>query len=225
MSSVDQNIYVKLRDRLVSGEFEPGQRLRSDELKKDYNVSVGTVRELLFRLSSAGLVDFLEQRGFRVPEPSMALQHDLTQTRIMLECEGARLSISNGGVAWEARLTAAHHELKHIETHINQHTFDGSAEVLSLWRAAEMKFHTTLIEECQSELLKEFHENVYHRFRQQLIITDKQFAHMPENVEQHQSILQAVLKRDESLVRKLIYSHLSRHLTLLPEKVVSVASR
>ena len=219
MSSADQNIYEKLRDRLVGGEFEAGQRLRSDEIKKDYNVSSGTVRELLFRLSSTGLVDFLEQRGFRVPELSQEVQHDLTQTRIMLECEGACLSIRNGGVAWEARLTAAHHELKHIETHINQQSFDGSVELLSLWRAAELKFHKTLIEECKSELLKEFHENVYHRFRQQLITIDRQFDHVPKNVEQHQNILDAVLKRDENLIRKLIYSHLSRHLTSRTDQI------
>ena len=224
MPSSEQNIYEKLRDRLTSGEFEAGQRLRSDKLKKDYDVSAGTIRELLFRLSSVGLVDFLEQRGFRVPELSKEIQHDLTQTRIMLECEGACLSIRNGGLAWEARLTAAHHELKHIETHINQQSFDGSVELLSLWRVAEMKFHKTLIEECRSELIKEFHENVYHRFRQQLITIGRQFDHIPMNVEQHQSILEAVLQRDEDLVRKLIYKHLSRHLAPLPEKVVSIAS-
>jgi len=224
MPSADQNLYDKLRDRLTSGEFDPGQRLRSDALKGDYNVSSGTVRELLFRLSSVGLVDFLEQRGFRVPELSKALQHDLTKTRIMLECEGVCLSIRNGGLAWEARLTAAHHELKHIETHIDQQPFNGSVELLSLWRAAEMKFHKTLIEECQSELLKEFHENVYHRFRQQLITSDRQFDHIPLNVEQHQSIIEAVLQRDEALVRTLIHKHLSRHLAPLPQKVVLIAS-
>ena len=224
MSSTDQNIYEKLRDRLTSGEFEAGQRLRSDELKKDYDVSAGTIRELLFRLSSVGLVDFLEQRGFRVPELSKVIQNDLTQTRIMLECEGACLSIRNGGLAWEARLTAAHHELKHIEMHINQELANESVELLSLWRAAEMKFHKTLIEECHSELIKEFHENVYHRFRQQLITIDRQFDHIPMNVEQHQSILEAVLQRDEDLVRQLIFKHLSRHLAPLPENVVSIAS-
>ena len=224
MLSTDQNIYESLRDRLTSGEFEAGQRLRSDQLKQDYDVSSGTVREFLFRLSSVGLVDFLEQRGFRVPELSRSVQHDLTQTRILIECEGACLSIRHGGVAWEARLTAAHHELKHIETHLHQQSFDGSVEVLSLWREAEMKFHKTLIDECQSELIKEFHENIFYRFRQQLITIDRQFDHVPQNVEQHQSILEAVLQRDEALVRQLIYKHLSRHLAPQSDQIVSIAS-
>ena len=223
MPSTDHSIYEHLRDRLTSGEFDPGQRLRSDDLRKAYDVSAGTIRELLFRLSTVGLVDFLEQRGFRMPEYSLELQHDLTRTRIMLECEGVSLSIKNGGLAWEARLTAAHHELKHIETHISQHSFDGSAELLALWRAAEMKFHTTLIERCESKLLMEFHENVYHRFRQQLVTKDLEFSHVPENVKQHQKILDAVLKRDEAEVRSLIYIHLGRHLAHVPEKLASIA--
>ena len=109
------SIYEQLRERLISGEFTPGQRLRSEALRQTYNVSASTIREVLFRLSLVGLVDFIEQRGFRMPKQSLALQHDLTQTRIMLECEGACLSIRYGDVAWEARLNAAHHELKHMK--------------------------------------------------------------------------------------------------------------
>ncbi len=217
MHSADQTIYETIRDRLTSGHFEPGKRLRSDELRKDYGVSAGTIRELLFRLSAVGLVDFLEQRGFRVPEPSLALKDDLTKTRIMLECEGACLSIKQGGVAWEARLTAAHHELKHIETHIYKNNQVDSAELMTLWHNAEKKFHTTLMDECGSELLKEFHENVYNRFRQQLINTDKEFEHIPVNAQQHQGIVDAVLNRDKDLVREHIRAHLSRHIALSPE--------
>ena len=56
-----------------------------------------TVREALFRLSAQGLVNFQEQRGFRVPEKSPVLLAELTHVRILLEAEGAALSIRNGG--------------------------------------------------------------------------------------------------------------------------------
>ena len=117
----ENNIYDQLQDRLLCGEFNPGQRLRSDVLRSDYDVSASTIREVLFRLSTFGLVDFIDQRGFRMPEQSTALQHDLTQTRILLECQGACLSIRYGSVAWEARLNAA---TSRIETHRNPYTFD-----------------------------------------------------------------------------------------------------
>ncbi len=217
--SQNQSIYEQLHERLVSGEFTPGQRLSSEELRQSYGVSASNLREILFRLSLVGLVDFFEQRGFRMPEQSIALQHDLTQTRIMLECEGACLSIRHGDVAWEARLNAAHHELKHIETRI--HTTEKSKGFLKIWAEAELGFHRTLIAACRSPLLQDFHMQVYDRFRQQMIVHDQDFQYVAINVDQHQGILEAVLQRDEDLVRQRIVGHLSRHLAEpLPEKAV-----
>lgn len=209
-----QSTYDHLRDRLISGEFQAGQRLKYEDLRLDYSISISSVREILFRLAAAGLVDFLEQRGFRVPEETEALRNDLAQTRILLETEGACLSIRYGGVGWEARLNAAHHELKHIESRIRSSA--NAKDLIPLWSAAELKFHQTLLEECGSEVLKQLHLQVYYRFRQQLISSDKKFGFISENVEQHKEILEAALLHDEALVRQCIYQHLSRHLLVTP---------
>jgi len=220
--STETTLYDSLRNRLVSGEFKPEQRLKSDDLRGDYGVSASTIREVLFRLSTVGLVDSFEQRGFRVPEQSTKVSHDLTRMRIMLECEGACLSIRYGGVAWEARLNAAHYELKHIETRVRtakqsndllSNWTEESYELLALWTEAELKFHRMLIEKCGSEVLKDFHLQVYYRFRQQLITCDRKFVFIPANIKQHQKILDAVLDRNEALVNEHIRTHLSRHLT------------
>lgn len=208
--SVENNIYPSLADRLINGEFAPGQRIRSQELRHDYNVAASTIREILFRLSSVGLVDFLEQRGFRMPEYSESLQHDLTHMRILLECEGACLSVRNTSVAWEARLTAAHHELMHIETRIRES--DDVTSLVPLWCAAELRFHSTLIEECHSTLLVDYHRSVFQRFRQQLVASGKQFVFIDDNVREHQAILDAVLEYDESALQEHIRSHLARNL-------------
>ena len=203
--------YEHLRDRLISGEFTPGQRMKYEDLRLDYKLSVSTVRELLFRLSSIGLVDFIEQRGFRVPKETEELRRDLAQSRILLETEGACLSIRYGGVAWESRLNAAHHELKHIESHVSSASAPPE-ELIPLWSTAELKFHRTLIEECRSEVLQQLHLQVYYRFRQQLISSNKHFGFITENVDQHQGILEAALNHDEDLVSERIYQHLARHL-------------
>ncbi|NDR58434.1 GntR family transcriptional regulator [Pseudoruegeria sp. M32A2M] len=200
-----------MRDRVVSGEFAPGQRLRAEQLRSEYSVSATTMREILLRLSTVGLVDFQEQRGFRLPEQSFQLQNELTQFRIILECEGASLSIRNSSVEWEARLSAAHHALGHIESRV--HVGEPSAELLSLWVRAELDFHRTLIGGCGNEVLKQTHLAVYYRFRQQLITSDSGFYWVPKNIEQHKGIVDAALDKDEELVRRLISEHLLRNLT------------
>ncbi len=203
--------YTHLRDRLVNVEFSPGQKLKARDLCKDYGLATSSIRELLFRLSLVGLVDFEEQRGFRLPQTSVALQHDLTTFRIMLECEGACQSIRSRSVAWEAQLTAAHHKLSHIESRVTL-GIDKPA-LLTLWTRAEQEFHQTLIAACGSDVLRQTHDVIYHRFRQQLITIDQRFEFVPENVRQHSGILDAVLRGDEKATRRLITEHLSRNLS------------
>jgi len=206
----DSDIIESLRNRLVNGLFKPGEKLRAERLREDYDCSASTIRESLFRLSTEGLVDFREQRGFRMPRVSVQLQHELTQMRILLESEGARQSIRHGGVLWEAKLSAAHHKLSHIESRV--YGEDTPASLIELWSGAELEFHETLIEACQSDILKKTHRIIYHQFRQQLITMDQKFVYIPENIDQHKGILDAALDRDEDLIGQRIYDHLSRNL-------------
>lgn len=206
----EMTVFDQLQYRLVTGGFQHGERLRSEELKSQFGCSASTIREALFRLSTLGLVSFQEQKGFRVPVHSVDVQHDITQFRIMLECQGTCASILNGGVDWESRVTAAHHRLSHIERRIR------SSEVIEentiLWIAAESEFHETLISACGSDLLRDTHRVIYARFRQQMQVTDRTFAFLPENIQEHQAILDAALKGDQDLVQQKIYEHLKRSL-------------
>lgn len=206
----DIDIFADLRHRLISSGFVYGEKLRAEKLKHDYCCSASTVREALFRLSSQGLVNFQEQRGFRVPDKSPVLLAELTQLRILLEGEGAVLSIRHGGVDWEARLTAAHHKLSHIETRI--HATDDPSNLVDLWFAAEREFHETLLSACGSTTLKESHLAVFMRFRQQLMVADRSFSFISANIQQHNQIIVAALAGDEDLTRQKIHDHLARHL-------------
>ncbi len=213
----NSDIYADLHHRLVSGEFPHGEKLRAEQIRADYDCSASTVREVLFRLSTEGLAEFREQRGFRVPELSRQKQHEITQMRILLEGEGTCLSIRLGGVAWEARLSAAHHKLSHIETRIRANAKDET--LIDLWIRAEQEFHEALISACGSDTLKKLHLLVYAQFRQQLVITDRNFSFVPENISQHQAIVDAALDGNEDLVRQSIHDHLARNLQHpLPQK-------
>jgi DNA-binding GntR family transcriptional regulator len=206
----DTDIFADLQHRLISNHFEYGEKLRAEQLKRDYDCSASTVREALFRLSTDGLVDFQEQRGFRVPEKSAELLAELTHVRILLEAEGTVLSIRYGGVAWEARLTAAHHQLSHIEKRI--HASADTSPLVDLWFQAELEFHQTLISACRSQTLKDMHLQVYRRFRQQLMVADRNFDFISMNIRHHHAIMVAALDGDEALTRQKIHDHLARHL-------------
>lgn len=217
MAAQDADIFDDMRHRLITGEFGYGTKLRAEKLRQDYNCSASTVREVLFRLSTVGLVDFQEQRGFRSPFQSIERQHELTHMRILLETEGACLSIRLGGVEWESRLTAAHHKLSHIETRVR--SSGDVIPLLGLWSRAEQEFHETLIDACGSGLLKRTHVVIYEQFRQQLVSAETNYGYFPENIREHQTILDAALERNEDLMRVSINDHLARNLMRpLPRK-------
>lgn len=209
--ALDVDIYAQLEKRLVTNGFEHGARLSAEVLRAEFGCSASTVREVLFRLSNVGLVDFQEQRGFRVPRRSKKLLNELTHLRVLLECEGTVLSIRQGGVAWEARLAAAHHKLSHIEKRI--HAQGDPTGLLDIWFMSEKEFHETLISACGSDVLKQMHRRIYAQFRQQLMEADQHFDFITENINHHADILEAALDGDEDLTRKQIHNHLARHRT------------
>ncbi len=206
----ETDIFETLRHRLMTNGFEHGQKVRAEHLRQEFGCSASTIREALFRLSTLGLVQFQEQRGFRVPQKSARLLHELTHMRVLLEAEGTAMSIRRGGVAWEARLTAAHHQLSHLEMRLN--TTRNSEPFIDLWFAAERQFHETLISACGSEVLITTHQQIYGRFRQQLMVEDRAFDFISSNIRHHQQILDAAMAGDEALTRAKIHDHLARHL-------------
>ncbi|WP_415922673.1 GntR family transcriptional regulator [Tateyamaria sp. SN6-1] len=204
------DVFEDIRTRAISGAFAPGEKLRAEVLRNDYGCSASTVREALLRLASLGLVEFQEQRGFRMPEYSADRQHDITQMRIMLECEGACRSMRHGGVAWESRLNAAHHKLSHIESRIA--AMGATDELAKLWMEAELEFHQTLLSACGSDMLIELHLQVYNRYRQIKAEYDRTFQHVAQNIVEHQAIVDAALSGSEDTMRQRIFEHFERHL-------------
>ena len=95
-----ERAYRDLKHAIVRCEFEPGERLRVDDLSKRLDISSSPVREALSRLSEQGLVRALDKRGFRVAPLTVEGIADLTRVRLLIECEALTDSMANGDDAW-----------------------------------------------------------------------------------------------------------------------------
>ncbi len=203
-----QHIYDDLRTHLVSTGFETGQRMKSEDLRKEYGCSASTIREVLFRLSCDHFLTFQDQKGFRVPVATNEELQELATIRALLEKEGVSDSIRLGGLTWEARLTAAHHKLAHIEHQIEQ--LSNLQEYLPIWTAAEREFHETLVSASPSSLLKSMHRTAFDRFRQTQVGLSRhqRFGFRKGNIKEHAAIMGAALAKDTSQCCKLIEYHI-----------------
>lgn len=75
----------KIRAMILSGQLEPGEWLRQDELARTLGVSTMPIREALRQLQAEGLVKFHPRRGAFVTEMSVAHHREMYRIREELE--------------------------------------------------------------------------------------------------------------------------------------------
>src|SRR5262245_57438916 len=100
-----------LRKNILDGVLAPGSRLRIDELRLRFGMGASPLREALSQLAAEGLVQRLDQRGFRVATADPAELSDLIASRCLIEAAALRASIAAGDEAWEERIVIAHRRL------------------------------------------------------------------------------------------------------------------
>src|SRR5690242_201211 len=107
--SLTTQAFELLRSDILLGRLLPEERLRIQALSERYGVGATAIREALSRLTSDGLVEFEDQRGFCVAPVSREELLDLTRTRIDIECLALRYAIATGDIEWESGLLSAFH--------------------------------------------------------------------------------------------------------------------
>ena len=81
-STLTEKSYRHIRDLLVDGELQPGDRLVTRVLAEKIGVSLAPVREAIFRLSSEGLVEHVPGAGAFVRTPQA---QDLEELYVLRE--------------------------------------------------------------------------------------------------------------------------------------------
>ena len=88
---VREMTYEFLKSSVLSGHFNPGERLTEEHLAKKLGVSRTPVREALHKLESEGLIKPLETRGFIVSRDSKDEVEELFELRAILEGYALRI--------------------------------------------------------------------------------------------------------------------------------------
>ncbi|ETX15752.1 GntR family transcriptional regulator [Roseivivax halodurans JCM 10272] len=85
-----EQVYRRLREGVLFGEFEPGQPVTIQGLTERLGVGMTPVREALRRLTAEGALEFRGNRRITVPVLDARALEELTCARLALEPELAR---------------------------------------------------------------------------------------------------------------------------------------
>jgi DNA-binding GntR family transcriptional regulator len=200
--TIGESVYRRIRSDIIFGLLAPGQKLRLEKVSESYGTSISTLRELLNRMCSEGLIVAEGQRGFEVAGVSAEDFKQVAALRLLLENHALEQSFTSGDLNWEGRVVSAHHKLAVLEKRMLQ----GHGKNQQLWKQCDWDFHHALISACGSDVLLSTHALVYDRYlRYQMIavVFRGEIA-----AREHRALLESALKRDWKRAQTIMISHI-----------------
>jgi GntR family transcriptional regulator, rspAB operon transcriptional repressor len=198
-------VYLALREAIVSAELEPGRRLSENELAERLGVSRTPVREALVRLRDERLVAIVPQLGTFVTLISADGVADAAFVREALECAAIRLATKRADEDDLAELQANLAAQDRAQAAGDADTFDALDEALHR-RVCELSGHEiawTLSRRANGHL---------DRVRR---LSLPEPGYLGEMVAEHRRVVAAIADRDPDRAEAALRHHLRMVLSSL----------
>jgi len=187
------DIFDTLHDKIISGEYKPGEWLRQDDIATQLGVSMTPVRETLDLLVSAGLAERVPYRGVRVRE---------LVTKDVVEAYGMRLYLEVV-IAQEATRHITQEQIQGLERTLDEMRKHNSLKEMSVARRLSRDFHSAIAIATDNDLLVKLYSVVANAFPD-WILYEALFRNpeilsesMTDMHDEHAAIIDALKKGDE----------------------------
>jgi DNA-binding GntR family transcriptional regulator len=194
-SSRSEYVHDRVRDGILQGRYQPGERLRESDLAEWLDVSRTPVREAFHRLEMEGFLTFVPRKGVMVAEIGRQELIELYAIRQALEGSAARLAAQH---AADVEIAA----------------FDG---LLAQEKAAQGS------ETRLAEINQVFHESIYSAAHNRYLVQTLNFlknallqcgttisvpGRREKSYEEHVAIIEAIRARDPDSAEAAARAHI-----------------
>jgi len=193
-ASLNEQVYEKLKRRLVERELGPGEKLSLHELAADLGVSRSPVHHALTRLVSEGLLSVKARRGYYVNPLTAAALVEGYDVRGALELHAAEAAVGRVSRAGLARFRTL---------------LESSTEAVSHeeWDTANAAFHEYQVDLAGNALLSRFYRELSVNLMMQVIRGGRLEAGSSLALE-HGAIVDAFDAGDLAAAQAAIRSHI-----------------
>jgi DNA-binding GntR family transcriptional regulator len=141
--NLQDQLYQRIREGLLAGRFQPGERLKIRDLAAEWGTSPMPVRAALQRLVAEGALEGEPQRSVRVPPMTRERYQNIVQVRLGLEGLAVELATPNLTAADVAALREC---VVHMDEAIEQRD-------VQAYLHANSQFHLHLYSACGNPVL------------------------------------------------------------------------
>lgn len=192
-----QKAYKLIKERLLSGEIKPGERIREDLLAEEISMSRTPVRESINQLTAEGFVYQIPRKGIFAIKFTYEELIDIIEIRVILESYAARKCCQNINNRQIIEFGEIFDKLKKALLNgdlVNASVYDGV-------------FHRKLGEYSGNKRItkyvNEIEDLAVFARRMEVYSINHEYNEL-KSIEQHENILTAIMNRDEEMAAKAV---------------------
>ena len=196
--SLTDEIRTRLRQQIVAGELEPGQRINEQGVAQEMGTSPGPVREAFVALQKEGLLISLPRRGTFVASISELESRVAYEVRARIEPYAAELAMVNADQGTYDRMTAA----------LNGMRAAAKESKLQDFIHYDLEFHATFYDLSGTELLKSIWSSTSVKIQRFISMAASHYVpDLTETADQHLVLLTLFRAKDVEGLRIAIPTH------------------
>lgn len=193
--TLPSKIYRILREAIIKGQLQPGERLVQDDLAKTLNVSRMPIREAIKQLAAEGYVTVEPHKGAVVKQFTIHELEEIYFLRAKFEPMAAAESLKLMSPQLVTQLRELNEKMKKT---------DDTDEYVQL----NIQFHHLLIKDCPWGKLNSIIENLWTGFPQQTPhLLPNQIA---TSISEHDLMVEALANNNIELTCQLLEQHITR---------------
>jgi DNA-binding GntR family transcriptional regulator len=194
-ASLADKAYLAIRELIVSLELAPAAVIDERDLMERLDIGRTPVREALRRLAQERLVEVFPRRGMFVTGVDVRELARLSEVRVVLEPEAARLAALRATDEDRVAIAGLLDELD-----------GGSADDRELMSLDE-RIHRTIYQAARNDLLEATLEQYYALALRIWMIALDRHHELEDAVQEHRSLLEAIRDGDRKLAAETMRSH------------------
>ncbi|MBN2284865.1 MAG: GntR family transcriptional regulator [Tissierellales bacterium] len=196
--TIREKIVNYLRNAILVGEYEPGQRIIEAEIADYFKVSRGPIRESIRQLEQEGLLEYQRNKGCKVKilTPDEAWEIYLLRSNL----ESLSIKVLNGNIGEKY--------LKGMRKAVNEMKFYGEEMDIIKLVEKDHEFHSQIIKACQMERIENLWSSLNGTsFAIFLTVAKIKSDNLPLMAERHQQLLDVIMLNNVENSCKEIEKH------------------
>lgn len=206
-------VFNTLRQAIIQGEFQPGERLLEVTIANKLGVSRTPVREAIRMLELEGLVVMIPRRGAEVANITVKDLRDALEVRMAIEALSVKLACERIDEEGKNELKQTCMAFKEA---INSKLVPAIVE-------GDEAFHNTIYRASKNQKLINIAQNLREQVYRYRVEYVKDFSYHDNLIREHDQITMAILKGDATVAERVMNEHIFNQEQIVIRNVINNA--